>query len=432
MRAIFKCVLDGKQAALLSPTTILTDQHFRTLKRRFAAFPVSIDILTRFRGKDDQKELLRRLQEGTLDVVVGTHRLSQQGRRVQGPRPPRRGRGAALRRGAERAHQGVARVGGRPRDVGDPDSTLAPPVARGHPRPFRHRDAAEGPPRDRDARRAGGRRGHPRRDPRGGRPRRAGLRRPQPHRLARLLAREARGARAGGPGRHGPRPDVGGRARARDARVRHARGRSPPRHDDRRERPRHPVGEHDAHRPRRDVRSLAALPAPRARRPQRQGRGVLAPRAARDRGLGRRAPAPARDPGVLGPRRGVPHRGEGPRNPRRGESPRRGAVGAHRVGGLRDLREPPRGGDGRAEGRAGARDARRDASARRTARDSTGVDSGGEPAHGAVQEDRCGVRRGDARTARLWPRPTATVRRRRRSRGCSTSRASASSRVPSA
>jgi len=75
MRAIFKCVLDGKQAALLAPTTILSDQHFRTLKRRFAAFPVSIDILTRFRGKDDQKELLRRLEGGTLDVVVGTHRL---------------------------------------------------------------------------------------------------------------------------------------------------------------------------------------------------------------------------------------------------------------------------------------------------------------------------------------------------------------------
>jgi transcription-repair coupling factor (superfamily II helicase) len=75
MRAIFKCVLDGKQAALLAPTTILADQHLRTLKRRFAAFPVSIDILSRFRGKDDQKELIRRLQEGTLDVVVGTHRL---------------------------------------------------------------------------------------------------------------------------------------------------------------------------------------------------------------------------------------------------------------------------------------------------------------------------------------------------------------------
>ncbi len=75
MRAIFKCVLDGKQAAFLAPTTILADQHFRTLKRRFAAFPVTIDILSRFRGKDDQKELLRRLAEGTLDVVVGTHRL---------------------------------------------------------------------------------------------------------------------------------------------------------------------------------------------------------------------------------------------------------------------------------------------------------------------------------------------------------------------
>jgi transcription-repair coupling factor (superfamily II helicase) len=75
MRAIFKCVLDGKQAALLAPTTILADQHLRTLKRRFAAFPVSLDLLSRFRGKDDRKDLLRRLSEGTLDVVVGTHRL---------------------------------------------------------------------------------------------------------------------------------------------------------------------------------------------------------------------------------------------------------------------------------------------------------------------------------------------------------------------
>jgi transcription-repair coupling factor (superfamily II helicase) len=75
MRAMFKCVLDGKQAAILAPTTILADQHFRTLKRRFAAFPVSIDLLSRFRGPEDRKEVLRRLQEGTLDVVVGTHRL---------------------------------------------------------------------------------------------------------------------------------------------------------------------------------------------------------------------------------------------------------------------------------------------------------------------------------------------------------------------
>jgi transcription-repair coupling factor (superfamily II helicase) len=75
MRAVFKCVLDGKQAAFLAPTTILADQHFRTLKRRFAAFPVTIDLLSRFRSSDEIKGVLRRLSEGTLDVVVGTHRL---------------------------------------------------------------------------------------------------------------------------------------------------------------------------------------------------------------------------------------------------------------------------------------------------------------------------------------------------------------------
>jgi len=75
MRAVFKCVLDGKQAAFLAPTTILADQHFRTLRRRFAAFPVSLDLLSRFRTKDEQQEVLRRLAEGTLDVVVGTHRI---------------------------------------------------------------------------------------------------------------------------------------------------------------------------------------------------------------------------------------------------------------------------------------------------------------------------------------------------------------------
>lgn len=75
MRAIFKAVLDGKQTALLCPTTILADQHFRTLKRRFAAFPVTIDLLSRFRPPEERKEVLRRLAEGTLDVVVATHRL---------------------------------------------------------------------------------------------------------------------------------------------------------------------------------------------------------------------------------------------------------------------------------------------------------------------------------------------------------------------
>jgi transcription-repair coupling factor (superfamily II helicase) len=75
MRAVFKCVLDGKQAVFLAPTTILADQHHRTLKRRFAAFPVAIDVLSRFRSPEEIRGVLQRLSVGTLDVVVGTHRL---------------------------------------------------------------------------------------------------------------------------------------------------------------------------------------------------------------------------------------------------------------------------------------------------------------------------------------------------------------------
>ncbi len=75
MRAAFKAVLDGKQVALLAPTTILADQHFRTFRRRFAAFPVSIDLLSRFRSGKEQKEILRTVADGTVDVLIATHRM---------------------------------------------------------------------------------------------------------------------------------------------------------------------------------------------------------------------------------------------------------------------------------------------------------------------------------------------------------------------
>src|SRR5213079_3068987 len=58
MRAAFKAVLDGKQVAVLAPTTILADQHYRTFTRRFAAFPVTIDLLSRFRSRNEQKEIV--------------------------------------------------------------------------------------------------------------------------------------------------------------------------------------------------------------------------------------------------------------------------------------------------------------------------------------------------------------------------------------
>lgn len=75
MRAAFKAVADGKQVALLAPTTVLVFQHYETFKRRFAAFPVRIEMLSRFRGPREQKETLEALEAGKADIVIGTHRL---------------------------------------------------------------------------------------------------------------------------------------------------------------------------------------------------------------------------------------------------------------------------------------------------------------------------------------------------------------------
>ena len=75
MRAAFKAVGDGKQVAVLSPTTVLAFQHFETFKKRFAAFPVNIEMLSRFRSAAEQKKILGDLEAGKVDVVIGTHRL---------------------------------------------------------------------------------------------------------------------------------------------------------------------------------------------------------------------------------------------------------------------------------------------------------------------------------------------------------------------
>ena len=75
MRAAFKAVLDGKQVAVLAPTTILADQHYRTFTRRFAAFPVTIELLSRFRDRDAQRQIVARTADGNVDVLIATHRL---------------------------------------------------------------------------------------------------------------------------------------------------------------------------------------------------------------------------------------------------------------------------------------------------------------------------------------------------------------------
>ena len=75
MRATFKAVMDGKQVAVLAPTTVLAYQHYRTFLRRFASFPVTIELLTRYYSPKEQKEIRRKLETGEIDVVIGTHRV---------------------------------------------------------------------------------------------------------------------------------------------------------------------------------------------------------------------------------------------------------------------------------------------------------------------------------------------------------------------
>ncbi|MBE5774730.1 MAG: transcription-repair coupling factor, partial [Clostridiales bacterium] len=75
LRAVFKAVMGGKQAALLAPTTILVQQHYATMLNRFAGFPVKVETLSRFKTAAEQKKIIQQLKDGEIDVVVGTHRL---------------------------------------------------------------------------------------------------------------------------------------------------------------------------------------------------------------------------------------------------------------------------------------------------------------------------------------------------------------------
>ena len=75
MRAAFKALADSKQAAVLAPTTVLAFQHYETFRRRFAAFPVRIEMLSRFRTEKEQKKTLADLEAGKVDIVIGTHRI---------------------------------------------------------------------------------------------------------------------------------------------------------------------------------------------------------------------------------------------------------------------------------------------------------------------------------------------------------------------
>jgi transcription-repair coupling factor (superfamily II helicase) len=75
MRGAFKAVMDNKQVAILTPTTVLAYQHFESFKQRFAAFPARIELLSRFRSKKEQKEVVEKAEKGEVDILIGTHRI---------------------------------------------------------------------------------------------------------------------------------------------------------------------------------------------------------------------------------------------------------------------------------------------------------------------------------------------------------------------
>ena len=77
LRAVMKCILDGKQAAILVPTTVLAQQHYATAVSRFRSFPVTVEVLSRFRSPKQVKEILERTAQGKVDLLIGTHKLLQ-------------------------------------------------------------------------------------------------------------------------------------------------------------------------------------------------------------------------------------------------------------------------------------------------------------------------------------------------------------------
>jgi len=77
MRAAFKAVLDGKQVAMLVPTTILAQQHFYTFSYRFSPYPINIEVISRFKTRKEQKSIINKLINGEIDIIIGTHRLLQ-------------------------------------------------------------------------------------------------------------------------------------------------------------------------------------------------------------------------------------------------------------------------------------------------------------------------------------------------------------------
>ncbi len=167
IRAAFKAVMEGKQVAVLVPTTLLAEQHFISFSERYAPFPVKVAMLSRFVSAADQKKVIADAAKGAVDVVIGTHRILSSDVTFKDLGLVDRRRGAAVRRGPQGAAEEDARVRGRADDDRDADPADAGDGAHRHPRHVHDRHAPRGPssgPHVRRSvrRRAGAGRGPPR------------------------------------------------------------------------------------------------------------------------------------------------------------------------------------------------------------------------------------------------------------------------------
>ncbi len=403
VRAAFKAVQDGKQVAVLVPTTLLVTQHLSTFTERMSGFPVVLKGLSRFQTDKEASTVIDELATGAVDIVVGTHRLLN---------PDIRMKDLGLIIVDEEQRFGVEHKEQMKRlrtsvDVLSMSATPDPAHPRdgGHRHPGdvddHHPSRGAAPGADLRGRLRGPsdrRRGTPRAAARG-----PGLLHPQPGQLDREGRRPHPRARARGPGGHGARPDGGAPARAGDARLLGEALRRARLHDHRGVGPRRVQRQHDDHRAVRHPRPVPAAPAARSRRPV-PGAGLrllpLPGREAADRDRPRAAghPGPA-----LRPRRRHGDRDEGPRDPRRGQPARRRAVRPHRRRRLRPLRPARRRGGRGLQGRTPSPRSTRSASSCRstpTCRTTT------SPASGCA-----------SRSTSAWPRCAPT----RTSTGCARS-----------
>ena len=112
MRATFKAAFDGKQVAVLAPTTVLAYQHYIRFRQRFTAFPMNIEMLSRFRSPKERPEIIARLAAGKIDILIGTHRLLSKDVHFRDLGPLDRGRGATVRSSSQRTTQTAQETGG--------------------------------------------------------------------------------------------------------------------------------------------------------------------------------------------------------------------------------------------------------------------------------------------------------------------------------